>query len=131
MSAPRPSHIKLHKLSKTLELTYPASDQNTCTYHLSCEYLRVMSPSAEVRGHGDEPPKLQFGKRDVAITHVSSVGNYALKFDFDDGHDSGIYSWDYLYDLAIHQEQHWAHYLEKLKEENRSRDSMFINIKQL
>ena len=128
MSAPRPTKIKLNKRSRTLELRYNHAG-NEISYSLSCEYLRVHSPSAEVRGHGNGPAILQFGKKEVSIIDISTVGNYALKFSFDDGHDSGIYSWDYLHDLAINQAQHWEIYLTRLKQENRSRESQFIQIK--
>ena len=95
-----PSNIQLHQLSRTLELEYEASER----YELSCEYLRVYSPSAEVRGHGPGQEVLQVGKKHVAITKIKPVGNYALQFTFSDGHDTGIYTWKYLYDLATTQD---------------------------
>ncbi|QLF93769.1 DUF971 domain-containing protein [Pseudomonas sp. ABC1] len=110
-----PSAIKLHKASKTLELQY-GQDR----YHLGAEFLRVHSPSAEVQGHGN--PVLQYGKQNVALTGLEPAGNYALKLIFDDGHDSGLYSWDYLYELATRQESLWADYLAELERAGRSRD---------
>lgn len=81
---------------------------------LSCEYLRVYSPSAEVRGHGAGQEVLQVGKESVNITGIEPVGNYAVRLTFSDGHDTGLYSWDYLYDLAEHQDTLWQAYLERL-----------------
>ncbi len=112
---PIPSAIKLHKASRTLELCY--GEQR---YSLSAEYLRVHSPSAEVRGHGK--PVLQSGKLHVALDKVEPAGNYALKLTFDDGHDSGLYSWDYLYQLATQQDSLWTHYLAALAAAGKSRD---------
>ena len=112
---PLPSAIKLHKASRTLELRYGEH-----SYRLSAEYLRVHSPSAEVRGHGN--PVLQSGKLHVALDKVEPAGNYALKLSFDDGHDSGLYSWDYLYQLATQQDSLWADYLAALAAAGKSRD---------
>ncbi|KHL71137.1 MULTISPECIES: DUF971 domain-containing protein [Pseudomonas] len=110
-----PTAIKLHKASKTLELRY--GEQR---YLLSAEFLRVHSPSAEVQGHGN--PVLQYGKQQVALTGLEPAGNYALKLMFDDGHDSGLYSWDYLHQLATHQDELWQDYLQRLNAAGRSRD---------
>ena len=110
-----PTAIKLHKASKTLELHY--GEQR---YPLSAEFLRVHSPSAEVQGHGN--PVLQYGKQHVALTGIEPAGNYALKLVFDDGHDSGLYSWDYLHQLATHQDELWQDYLQRLNAAGRSRD---------
>ena len=110
-----PTAIKLHKASKTLELHYGAEH-----YHLSAEFLRVHSPSAEVQGHGN--PILQVGKLNVGFKGAEPAGQYALKLVFDDGHDSGLYSWDYLYQLASRQEQLWADYLAALAAAGKSRD---------
>ncbi len=110
-----PTAIKLHKASKTLELHY-----GTERYILSAEFLRVHSPSAEVQGHGN--PVLQYGKQQVGLTGIEPAGNYALKLVFDDGHDSGLYSWDYLHQLATRQEALWADYLQQLTAAGRSRD---------
>lgn len=116
MPAPIPTRIKLHKASRTLELGYADGS----SYHLPAEYLRVMSPSAEVRGHGT--PILQTGKVNVALTGIEPAGRYALKLVFDDGHDSGLYSWDYLYHLATEQVQRWQSYLDELHQNGASRD---------
>lgn len=110
-----PSRIKLHKSIKTLELCYGAD-----CYSLSAEFLRVHSPSAEVRGHGN--PVLQYGKQQVALENLEPVGQYALKLSFDDGHDTGLYSWDYLEHLATHQAELWAEYLNALHQAGKSRD---------
>lgn len=116
MASPIPSRIKLHKASRTLELGYADGS----SYHLPAEYLRVMSPSAEVRGHGR--PILQTGKINVALIGAEPAGRYALKLIFDDGHDSGLYSWDYLYRLATEQVQRWQAYLDELHQSGASRD---------
>lgn len=111
-----PTAIKLHKASKTLELQYGPSEH----YQLPAEFLRVHSPSAEVQGHGK--PILQTGKLHVGLSKIEPAGNYALKLCFDDGHDSGLYSWDYLEQLATRQEQLWADYLADLAAAGKSRD---------
>jgi len=111
-----PKHIKLHRRSKTLELAYSESER----YLLPAEFLRVYSPSAEVRGHGKEV--LQYGKQNVAFERAEPAGQYALKLYFDDGHDSGLYSWDYLDHLAQNQERLWQDYLAKLHAAGKSRD---------
>lgn len=116
MPTPIPTDIRLQKTSRTLRLTY-ADGQ---TYVLPAEYLRVHSPSAEVRGHGR--PVLQTGKLNVGLTGLAPVGNYALKLVFDDGHDTGLYSWDYLYELATQHEARWQAYLEELRAAGGSRD---------
>ncbi|PCJ41672.1 MAG: 1-(5-phosphoribosyl)-5-((5-phosphoribosylamino)methylideneamino)imidazole-4-carboxamide isomerase [Moraxellaceae bacterium] len=105
-----PSQIKLHKKSQTLELVFDGQ-----SYHLPSELLRVFSPSAEVRGHGKDQEILQTGKKFVAINNIEAIGNYAIKLTFDDGHNTGIYSWDYLLDLSQNQEVHWQHYLDLLE----------------
>ena len=111
-----PTRIKLNKSSKTLELGY-ADDQQ---FALPAEFLRVYSPSAEVQGHGK--PILQYGKMHVALTDVQPAGNYALKLTFDDGHDSGIFTWNYLYELATEHSALWQKYLAQLSAAGRSRD---------
>ena len=113
-----PSGIQLHTRSRELELDYG----NDESYRLSCEYLRVYSPSAEVRGHGPGQEVLQSGKQHVAITAINPVGNYALQLVFDDGHDTGLYSWDYLYQLCLEQDRRWQAYLDQLQEAGASRD---------
>jgi len=118
-----PSDIKLHKKSKSLELTFDAGN-----FELRAEYLRVHSPSAEVRGHGVGQETLQTKKKFVGITDVELVGNYALKISFDDGHSSGLYTRSYLHDLSIHHHKYWNTYLEKLKTAGESRDSGLIGL---
>lgn len=109
-NAPLPIAIKLHQQSRLLEIKF---DNNTeCM--LSCEFLRVYSPSAEVRGHGHGQEVLQIGKEDVNISAIEPVGNYAIKLVFTDGHDTGLYSWDYLYTLAQDYEALWLEYIGKL-----------------
>ena len=113
-----PSGIKLHTRSRELELNYHGGD----SYRLSCEYLRVYSPSAEVRGHGAGQETLQTGKLKVAISEIKPVGNYALQLVFDDGHDTGIYAWDYLYHLCVDRENLWQDYLDKIAQAGANRD---------
>lgn len=109
-NSPRPVDIKLHQASRLLEIKF---DNNTeCM--LSCEFLRVYSPSAEVRGHGAGQEVLQIGKENVNITAIEPVGHYAIRLTFTDGHDTGLYSWDYLYECAEHYEAMWLEYLGKL-----------------
>ena len=107
---PRPTKIVLHQQSRMLEVAF----DDDRMFNLSCEYLRVFSPSAEVRGHGPGQEVLQIGKENVNISAVESVGAYAVKLIFDDGHDSGIYSWETLYELGSQQEAYWQAYLEEL-----------------
>ena len=107
---PRPVEIKLHQKSRLLEIGF----DNGQTFQLPCEYLRVYSPSAEVRGHGPGQEVLQEGKKDVSITAIEPVGNYAIKLVFSDGHDTGLYSWDYLLYLGEQQPRLWQRYLERL-----------------
>ena len=115
-----PSEIKLHKKSATLELRYPDGS----SLSLSAEFLRVHSPSAEVRGHGKGQETLQTGKRHVRLTNIEPVGNYAIKLCFDDGHDSGIYAWSYLHKLGTDQVQLWEQYLARLQSAGASRDEL-------
>ncbi len=115
---PLPTEIKLHKQSKILDITF--SDGKT--FHFSCEFLRVHSPSAAVRGHSPEQEVLQTGKKDINIEHIKPVGNYAIQLDFSDGHNTGLYSWDLLYNYGIHQDKMWQRYLQKIKEADASRD---------
>ena len=110
-----PTAIALHKASRTLVLSY-----GTERHSLAAEFLRVHSPSAEVQGHGQ--PVLQYGKQNVALVKVEPAGNYALKLTFDDGHDSGLFTWDYLYELATRQDELWKDYLAQLQAAGRSRD---------
>ena len=115
-----PTDIRLHKRSATLELAFGEGN----SYQLSAEFLRVHSPSAEVRGHGRGQEVLQTGKREVKLNAIEPVGNYAIKLDFDDGHNSGIYSWDYLHHLCINQDKLWGQYLDKLRESRASRNPL-------
>lgn len=116
MQTPIPTDIKLKKASRTLMLSYADGH----SYALSAEYLRVHSPSAEVRGHGN--PVLQTGKKHVGFKGIEQVGNYAVKLDFDDGHETGLYSWEYLYELATQQDRMWQAYLDQLAKAGASRD---------
>lgn len=106
-----PSHIKLHRKSRILEVGF---DQQT--FQLPAEYLRVYSPSAEVKGHGPGEEVLQLNKQEVAITGIEPQGHYAIKLIFSDGHDSGIYSWAYLYELGSQQQEKWQDYLRRVAE---------------
>ena len=115
---PIPTEITLHKKSRVLELGF----EDGTRYQLPAEYLRVYSPSAEVRGHGPGQETLQTGKRNVEITDLEGVGNYAVKPSFSDGHDTGIYSWDLLHDLGVNQEALWSDYLARLEQAGASRD---------
>jgi len=115
---PIPTEIKLHQQSKLMEISFA----DGAHFKLPYEYLRVFSPSAEVRGHGPGQEVLQTGKRNVEITGIEAVGNYAVKPVFSDGHDSGIYSWDLLYDLGINQESYWQSYLIRVQAAGASRD---------
>ncbi|MFC3530647.1 gamma-butyrobetaine hydroxylase-like domain-containing protein [Vogesella facilis] len=105
-----PLEIKLHAVSQQLEISY----DDGASFRLAAEYLRVYSPSAEVRGHGVGQEVLQVGKKNVAITALEPVGHYALKIVFSDGHDSGLYSWAYLYELGVKHDQYWQDYLNRL-----------------
>ncbi len=116
-SAPMPTHIVLHKKSRILTLIY-ADDHS---YELPFEYLRVYSPSAEVRGHGKDQAILQYGKRHVDIVTLEAVGHYGLQPIFLDGHRSGIYSWHYLHQLATEHHPRWQQYLQKLTAPGKSR----------
>lgn len=114
----QPTEITLHQKSKTLEIAF----EDGARFNLPAEFLRVYSPSAEVIGHGEGQETLQVGKRDIGIKALEPVGLYALKIVFDDRHDSGLYSWDYLYDLGRNQEILWQNYLSRLEKAGASRD---------
>jgi DUF971 family protein len=114
-----PTEIKLHQASRLMELTFA----DGTTFRLPYEFLRVYSPSAEVRGHGPGQETLQVGKRDVTIPEVEAVGHYAIRPKFSDGHETGIYSWDYLYELGSRQEAMWDQYLKRLDAASASRDA--------
>lgn len=115
---PLPTEIKLHKQSRVLEIAFSDGER----YSLSFEFLRIHSPSAEVRGHGPGQETLQVGKKNVDITQIEPVGQYAVALIFSDGHDSGIYSWDYFYELGKYQEAYWKAYLIRLEEAGASRE---------
>ncbi len=122
-----PSSIHLHRKSAVLEVGYADGTR----YALPCEYLRVFSPSAEVRGHGGGEPVLVPGKRNVAIERIEPVGSYAVRLVFDDGHGTGLYSWDVLEDLGANHDRYWARYLERLAEHGLSRDSAVTKLSAL
>jgi DUF971 family protein len=109
---PHPTNIKSRTKSRVLEVSF----DDGSVFELPYEYLRVYSPSAEVRGHGPGQEQLQLGKHEVGISRVEPVGNYAVKLVFDDGHDTGLYTWAYLYELGRDRPQKWQNYLERLKE---------------
>jgi DUF971 family protein len=113
-----PTGITLHQKSRVMEIAFADGR----SFRLPYEYLRVYSPSAEVRGHGPGQEVLQTGKRSVEIRSLEPVGSYAVQPQFSDGHNTGIYSWEYLYELGENQEQLWAQYLDKLKAANASRE---------
>jgi DUF971 family protein len=116
---PVPTGVVVHAVSRVLELQYA----NGNSYRVPFELMRVYSPSAEVRGHGPGQETLQTGKREVSITALEGVGNYALQPTFSDGHNTGIYSWDLLWDLATRQDELWAQYFDKLKAAGVDRDA--------
>ena len=115
---PLPTEITLHRKSRVLEIAFDDGSR----FQLPFEFLRVYSPSAEVRGHGPGQETLQQGKRDVDVLSLEPVGNYAVKPGFSDGHDSGLYSWDYLYMLGREQDRLWSEYLARLEREGGTRD---------
>ena len=109
--APKPVEINLHQKSRILEISYSDGER----FELSYEFLRVHSPSAEVQGHGPGQGVLQIGKEDAMISHIEPVGSYAIQPTFDDGHDTGIYSWETLYDLGKNRDSYWKRYLDELE----------------
>ena len=116
---PQPTEIKLHQKSRILEIAFA----DGCAFRLPFEFLRVYSPSAEVRGHGPGQEVLQVGKKDVEIKRIEPVGSYAVQLAFSDGHDTGIYSWDLLYDYGRRQDEMWQHYLKRMAEAGASREA--------
>jgi len=112
----RPTRINYHRNSRILSVTFADLE-----IQLPAELLRVYSPSAEVRGHSDDQRKLQTGKKYVTIKQIEAVGNYAIRLIFDDGHDTGLYAWEFLRDLGINQDRYWQDYLAELKAANASR----------
>jgi len=115
---PRPTELNLHQQSKVLDIAF----DDGASFSLPVEYLRAFSPSAEVRGHGPGQEVLQAGKREVNVSAIEPVGMYGVKLVFTDGHDTGIYSWDYLYDLGTKQDANWKSYLARLAQAGKSRD---------
>jgi DUF971 family protein len=118
-AAPRVSAITLHRASHLLEVGFDTGE----TFKLPCEYLRVHSPSAEVQGHGPGQRVLVPGKHDVNIAEIVPVGHYGVLLKFDDGHDTGIFSWSVLYDLGSHHAENWQAYLDALAAAGLSRES--------
>lgn len=108
--SPRPTDIRLHQTSRVLEVTF----DDALHAELPCEFLRVYSPSAEVRGHGVGQESLQTDKENVNITNIEPIGHYAVRLTFSDGHNTGLYSWDYLYELAQNHDALWLKYLDRL-----------------
>lgn len=119
-NSPVPTDIRLRKKSGLLELQYSDGTR----FELPAELLRVYSPSAEVKGHGKGREVLQTGKRQVRMTAIEAVGQYAVRLSFDDGHDSGIYSWDTLFELGERQQELWQQYLSRLQQAQASRDAL-------
>ncbi|BBO99458.1 gamma-butyrobetaine hydroxylase-like domain-containing protein [Sulfuriferula nivalis] len=119
-NTPIPTEIKLHQTSRILEVAF----NDGSTFSFPYEFLRVFSPSAEVRGHGHGQEVMQVGKQDVTITGVEPVGSYAIQPSFSDGHDSGIYSWDYLFEIGKNQDMLWTRYLQQLADAGASRQAL-------
>jgi len=118
--APNPTEIKLHQTSRVLEIAFSDGKR----FKLPYEFLRVYSPSAEVRGHGPGQEVLQVGKKNIEIAKIDPVGTYAVQPVFSDGHDTGIYSWDYFYTLGINQDEMWRTYLRRIEEAGASREPL-------
>jgi len=119
-TTPVPTEIKLHQLSRQLEIAF----NNGTRFELPYEFLRVYSPSAEVRGHGLGQEVLQVGKKDIAIKGIEPVGSYAVTLTFSDGHDTGIYSWDYLYELGANYVALWGRYVNRMEAAGASREPL-------
>jgi len=119
-TTPVPTEIKLHQLSRQLEITF----NNGTRFELPYEFLRVYSPSAEVRGHGPGQEVLQVGKKNIAIKGIEPVGSYAVTLTFSDGHDTGIYSWDYLYELGANYVALWGRYVNRMEAAGASREPL-------
>ena len=124
MKSPVPTELRLRRQSRVLEVRF----DDGAHYELPCEFLRVYSPSAEVRGHGGGEPLLIGGKRDVNIRAVEPVGQYAVRLRFDDGHDTGLYTWEILRDLGQQQATYWQIYLERLEKMGMSRDRDVVKL---
>ena len=119
-TTPVPTEIKLHQLSRQLEIAF----NNGTRFELPYEFLRVYSPSAEVRGHGPGQEVLQVGKKNIAIKGIEPVGSYAVTLTFSDGHDTGIYSWDYLYELGANYVALWGRYVNRMEAAGASREPL-------
>ena len=119
-NTPTPTEIRLHQKSRVLEIAFSDGKR----FKLPYEFLRVYSPSAEVRGHGPGQEVLQIGKQNIEITNLEPVGTYAVQPVFSDGHDTGIYSWDYLYSLGVNQDEMWQHYLQRMAEAGANREPL-------
>jgi DUF971 family protein len=117
-AVPQPTEIKLHQKSRVLEISFA----DGATFRLPCEFLRVYSPSAEVRGHGPGQEVLQTGKKEVEILRIEPVGQYAVQLHFSDGHATGIYSWELLYDYGTRQDEMWSEYLKRMEQAGASRE---------
>lgn len=117
--APSPTEIRLHQVSRVLEIAFSDGKR----FKLPYEFLRVYSPSAEVRGHGPGQEVLQVGKKDIGIDRIDPVGTYAVQPVFSDGHGTGIYSWDYFYTLGLNQDEMWRAYLRRMEEAGASRET--------
>lgn len=123
---PTPTDIKLHQKSRILEIAFADGKR----FNLPYELLRVYSPSAEVRGHGPGQEVLQIGKQSVEINHIEPVGTYAVQLVFSDGHDTGLYSWDYFYNMGVNQDEMWQHYLQRMAEAGASREQILSAFEQ-
>jgi len=112
-----PTEIRLDKSKEKLSVSFHSGE----AFEFTAEFLRVLSPSAEVKGHSEETAKLQWGKSGVIITSIEPVGNYAIRIEFSDGHNTGFYSWVYLHELGTNKEQYWQTYLSELEQVGKSR----------
>ena len=121
-NTPQPTNLTVHQASRVLEVAF----DDGASFRIPFELMRVYSPSAEVQGHGPGPEVLQTGKREVAITEIEAVGHYAVQPRFSDGHDSGIFTWAYLYHLGAKQAELWSRYEERLHEAGVSRDAPMV-----
>ena len=116
MACPNPTNITIHQASRTLEISFEDGERFTFPF----EFLRVYSPSAEVRGHGDGQAILQLGKQAVTIESIKPVGHYGICPSFNDGHNSGIYTWEYLYELGCNQSSLWSDYLDRVRQSSQA-----------
>lgn len=117
-NTPHPIEIKLHQKSRILDIAF----SDGTTFQFPCEFLRVYSPSAEVSGHGPGQEVLQTGKKMINIRKIEPIGNYAIQLSFTDGHNTGLYSWDLLYDYGLNQDKMWQRYLQRMEEAGASRE---------